>query len=145
MVIKTPQNTDKLEAIYENLFNPINEKRRTYWDKPVNTAKKLVEYATEHNNTDKYLEIYTSINDDEIGTIKTIFLDFDIDKDSLLEWELNNTLNNTSSNEVYSIVEKYKKTKNITDLTDEERTKLLNYLNTEEQKKLLSLKDRELP
>lgn len=142
MVIKTPQKTDKLEDIYENLFNPINEKRRTYWEKPVNTAKELAEYATDHNNTDKYLEIYTSIND-EIGTIKTIFLDFDIDKDTLLEWELTYTLNNTSSKEVYSIVEKYKKTKNITELTDEERTKLLNYLNKEEQKKLSKLSDKE--
>ena len=134
----------ELELIYENLFYPINEKRRTYWKTPANNAKELVEYATNHKNEDKYIEIYTSINDDEVGTIRTIFLDFDLSTETRLEWELNHTLKNITDSKVSSAIANYEKNQNITDLTDEERTKLLTYLSNYEAGLIARSSDKEI-
>lgn len=133
----------QLELIYENLFYPIDEKRRTYWVEPVNNAKELVEFATNNDKSDKYIEIYTSINDDEVGTIRTIFLDFDLSKESILTWELNNTLTDVDDAEINSAIEKYKKTRDIADLTNKERTRLIKYLNDNEEKKLSELSEED--
>lgn len=48
----------QLKIIYGNLFYPIDEKRRSYWIEPANNAEKLVDYAINCNNEDKYIEIY---------------------------------------------------------------------------------------
>lgn len=133
----------QLKSIYENLFYPINEKRRSYWKEPVNNAKELVEYATNNKNDDKYLEIYTSINDDVVGTILTIFLDFDLSTETRLEWELTHTLKDITDSEVSSAIANYEKNQNINDLTDEERTKLLTYLSNYEAEQLAGLTDEE--
>lgn len=133
----------QLESIYENLFYPINEKRRSYWIEPVNNAEELVEYASNNKNDDKYLEIYTSINDDVVGTILTIFLDFDLSTETRLEWELTHTLKDITDSEVSSAIANYEKNQNINDLTDEERTKLLTYLSNYEAEQLAGLTDEE--
>ncbi|MEE3489344.1 MAG: DUF5906 domain-containing protein [Methanobrevibacter sp.] len=135
----------QLEIIYENLFYPIDEKRKgKYWKKPANNAKELVEFATNKNDEDKFIEIYTSINDDVVGTIRTIFLDFDLSKESQLEWELNHTLNTISDSEINSAIEKFKTRQDINDLTDKERTNLLNYLINKEKRKLSELTEEEI-
>ena len=131
----------QLELIYESLFYPIDEKRRTYWEEPADTATELVKYATSNNKNNKFIETYTSIHDDEVGTIRTIFLDFDLSKESLLTWELNNTLADVDDAEINSAIEKYEKTRDIADLTDKERTSLLNYLSDKEEKELSELSD----
>lgn len=133
----------QLESIYENLFYPINEKRRSYWIEPVNNAEELVEYASNNKNDAKYLEIYTSINDDVVGTIRTIFLDFDLSTETRLEWELTHTLKDITDSEVSSAIANYEKNQNINDLTDEERTKLLTYLSNYEAEQLAGLTDEE--
>lgn len=135
----------QLEIIYENLFYPIDEKRKgKYWKEPANNAKELVEFATNKNDEDKFIEIYTSINDDVVGTIRTIFLDFDLSKESQLEWELNHTLNTISDSEINSTIEKFKTRQDINDLTDKERTNLLNYLINKEKRKLSELTEEEI-
>ena len=133
----------QLELIYESLFYPINEKRRTYWDEPADTATELVKYATSNNKNNKFIETYTSTHDDEVGTIRTIFLDFDLIKESLLTWELNNTLADVDDAEINSAIGKYEKTRDIADLTDKKRTSLLNYLNDKEEKELSELSDED--
>ncbi len=133
----------QLELIYESLFYPIDEKRRTYWEEPADTATELVKYATSNNKNNKFIETYTSIHDDEVGTIRTIFLDFDLSKESLLTWELNNTLADVDDAEINSAIEKYEKTRDIADLTDKERTSLLNYLSDKEEKELSELSDED--
>lgn len=127
----------QLESIYENLFYPINEKRRSYWIEPVNNAKELVEYASNNKNDAKYLEIYTSINDDVVGTIRTIFIDFDLSKEALLEWELNHTLKDINNSEVSSAIANYGK--DIIDLTNDEKNKVIDYLSNYEAEKLADL------
>ena len=131
----------QLELIYKSLFYPIDEKRRTYWEEPADTATELVKYATSNNKNNKFIETYTSIHDDEVGTIRTIFLDFDLSKESLLTWELNNTLADVDDAKINSAIEKYEKTRDIADLTDKERTSLLNYLSDKEEKELSELSD----
>ena len=133
----------QLELIYESLFYPINEKRRTYWEEPADNATELVKYATSNNKNNKFIETYTSTHDDEVGTIRTIFLDFDLNKESLLTWELNNTLADVDDAEINSAIEKYEKTRDIADLTDKERTSLLNYLSDKEEKELSELSDED--
>ena len=133
----------KLELIYEYLFYPINEKRTNYWKNPLNNAKELVQYATNVKNENKFIELYTSINDDEVGTVRTIFLDFDLSKESQLEWELTHTLNNVNDSEIRRISAKFEKNRKVAELTDEERNYLINYLSTNEQKKLAGLTDEE--
>lgn len=152
MVIRTNESeqlTDsnkyykQLELIYESLFYPINEKRRTYWEKPADNATELVKYATSNNKNNKFIETYTSIHDDAVGTILTIFLDFDLSKESLLTWELNNTLADVDDAEINSAIERYEKTRDIADLTDKEQTNLLNYLSDKEEKELSELSDED--
>ncbi len=136
---------EQLEMIYENLFYPIDEKRKgKYWKEPANNAKELVEFATNTYDEDKFIEIYTSINDDVVGTIRTIFLDFDLSKESQLEWELNHALNTISDSEINSTIEKYKTRQDISDLTDKERTNLLNYLSNKEKIELSELTEKEI-
>ena len=118
-------------------------KKEEHWVEPVNNAKELVEFATNNDKSDKYIEIYTSINDDEVGTIRTIFLDFDLSKESILTWELNNTLTDVDDAEINSAIEKYKKTRDIADLTNKERTRLIKYLNDNEEKKLSELSEED--
>lgn len=140
--IDSKQYYKGLESIYENIFYPINEKRIGYWKEPVNTAQKLVEYATTNKNEDKYIEIYTSINDDEVGTILTIFLDFDLITEERLEWELTHT--QITAPEVSSAIATFEENRDINDLSDEERTKLLDYLSNYEQERLAVLTDKEI-
>lgn len=137
------QYSKQLELIYDNLFYPIDEKRRDYWKKPANNARNLFKYATNRENGDKFIEIHTSINDDVVGTIRTIFLDFDLTNEYLLEWGLTHSLNEITDSEVSSAIEKFKISNNVNDLTKEERTKLLNCLNKHEAEKLASLTDEE--
>ena len=133
----------QLELIYENLFYPIDEKRRTYWVEPVNNAKELVKFATNNDKSDKYIEIYTSIHDDTVGTIRTTFLDFDLNNESLLKWELNNTLQDVKDSKISTIIDKYHETENINDLSNDEQTKLLDYLNNYETEKLAGMSEEE--
>ena len=134
----------QLKIIYGNLFYPIDEKRRSYWIEPANNAEKLVDYAINCNNEDKYIEIYTSINDDVVGTLRTIFFDFDLSTENRLEWELTHTLNDITDSEVSSAIAKYEKNQDISDLTDDERTKLLDYLSNYEAERLAGLTDEEI-
>lgn len=120
------------------------KRKGKYWKEPANNAKELVEFATNTNDEDKFIEIYTSINDDVVGTIRTIFLDFDLSKESQLEWELNHALNTISDSEINSTIEKYKTRQDISDLTDKERTKLLNYLSNKEKIELSELTEKEI-
>ena len=133
----------QLKSTYDNLFCPIDEKRLTYWAKPVTNAKELVKFATNNDESDKYIEIYTSINDDEVGTIRTIFLDFDLSNESMLEWELNNTLQDVKDSEISSIIDKYHETENINDLSNDEQKKLLDYLINYETEKLAGMSEEE--
>lgn len=55
---------------------------------PLENGEELVEYATNPSSEPKFLELYTSINDDEIGTIRTIFIDFDLTKEEYIKKEL---------------------------------------------------------
>lgn len=133
----------ELETPLEFLFDPINEKRRTYWTDPVNNATELVQYAKNHANEDKYIEIYTSIHDDTVGRIRTIFIDFDLSKESLLEWELNHILQAVDDSEISPVVAKYQETRDVNDLSNEERTKLLDYLSNYETEKLAGMNEEE--
>lgn len=137
-------NENKLETLYEFFFAPIDEKRRAYWKKPVNNAKELLQYAMKQTNDDKYLEIYTSTHDDTIGIIRTIFIDFDLNKEFMLEWELNHTLKDVDDDEINPIIAKYHETRDVNDLSDEERTKLLDYLSNCETEKLARMSEEEI-
>ena len=134
---------NKLELIYDNLFYPINEKRRTYWKEPANNARELVKYATNQKNGDKYIEINTSINDDEVGTVRTIFIDFDLSKESQLQWELTHTPKNITDLEISTAIEKFKANGDVNDLTEEEQAKLLDWLSNYEAEKIAGLSDKE--
>lgn len=134
---------NKLELIYDNLFYPINEKRRTYWKEPVNNARELVKYATNQKNGDKFIEINTSINDDEVGTVRTIFIDFDLSKESQLQWELTHTPKNITDLEISTAIEKFKANGDVNDLTEEEQAKLLDWLSNYEAEKIAGLSDKE--
>lgn len=134
---------EKLEAIYEHLFYPIDKKRRAYWKEPVNNARELVEYATNQKKGDKFIEIYTSINDDVVGTVRTLFIDFDLSKQSQLQWELTHTLKDITDSEISSAIEKFKVNSDVNDLTEEEQAKLLDWLKNYEAEKLASFTDEE--
>ena len=89
----------ELALLFDNLFYPINTKHHGKWNPPLSDAKELVKYATNHsknpNENKNWIEKYTSVNDKESGTLRTLFLDFDLTttaylKEILTEDMLNN-------------------------------------------------------
>ena len=152
---------EELANIYENLFNPIEVKHIGRWFKPVANAEELVIYATNHEKDNNYyknwIELYTSVNDTSIGTLRTIFLDFDLTKKEYLKKELSENiisdiLENGSEDvnkNVLTAIRKYDKENHsinsfIDVLTEEEVNKLASYVEGIEEEKLANLTEEEI-
>ena len=132
-----------ISGIFNNLFSPIENKRITGWKKTLPNAEELVKYATKHDKKEpKYIEIYTSV-DDNIGIIRTIFIDFDLTTEQRLKWELSHLAQSQVDDEaIKPIIEKGKE--DIDKLTDEEINHLMGYFKREEESKINGLTDKEI-
>lgn len=132
-----------ISGIFNNLFSPIKNKRITGWKKRLSNAEELVKYATKHDNKEpKYIEIYTSV-DDNIGIIRTIFIDFDLTTEQRLKWELSHIERSKIDDEtIKRIIDKGEE--DIDKLTDEEINQLMDYFKREEESKINGLTDKEI-
>ena len=96
----------KLIQLFDNLFYPIHTKHHGYWKPPLKDAIELINYATNHTKDNKnWIEKYTSIDDKEKGTIRTLFLDFDLTTKSYLKETLTSDIANDIKDKISDKIE----------------------------------------
>lgn len=139
----------KLIQLFENIFYPIDKKHYSMWKKPLSNAEELVKYATDHKKDTKinknWIEKYTSTEDQKIGTIRTIFLDFDISNKAYLKETLTKEIINNTPN---TILPKNHENNNISSFVDQlstdEINKLKKYVENIEKDKISNMNKKEV-
>jgi len=138
----------KLIQLFDNLFYPIPIKHHGYWKPPLKDAEELVNYATNHTKDNKnWIEKYTSVDDKERGTIRTIFLDFDLTTKSYLKETLNpdiaNDIKDKISDKIEIPIDSETIASFIDKLSDTDIKKIAKYVEEAENEKLSNMNETE--
>lgn len=138
----------KLIQLFDNLFYPIHIKHHGYWKPPLKDAEELVNYVTDHTKNNKnWIEKYTSVDDKGRGTIRTIFLDFDLTTKSYLKETLTpdivNDINDKLSDKIEIPIDSETITSFIDKLSDTDIKKIAKYVEEAENEKLSNMNETE--
>lgn len=136
----------KLIQLFDNLFYPIHTKHHGYWKPPLKDAEELINYATNHTKDNKkWIEKYTSIDDKEKGTIRTLFLDFDLTTKSYLKETLTSDIANDIKDKISDKIEIPIDSETIASfidkLSDTDIKKIAKYVEEAENEKLSNMNE----
>lgn len=136
----------KLIQLFDNLFYPIHIKHHGYWKPPLKDAEELINYATNHTKDNKnWIEKYTSIDDKEKGTIRTLFLDFDLTTKSYLKETLTSDIANDIKDKISDKIEIPIDSETIASfidkLSDTDIKKIAKYVEEAENEKLSNMNE----